>query len=99
MWWRIEDAFVGGATWLPNLIVDHPGQMQSVWDPEVEGVFFQRWRKRYIARFVPVDPRGQQFLLETQDLSPEETAEVLRCRKLVRATMPNLPVLRQEESG
>lgn len=99
MWWRIEDAYVGGATWLPNLIVDHPGQMQSVWDPEVEGVFFRRWRRRYMARFLAVDPRGQQFLLETQDLTPEEAAEVVRCRKALRARMPQLPVLPQESAN
>ena len=97
LWWKVEDRFVGGPTWLPNLIVIHPGPMGATWQPDVEGVFFRRWRKRTIARFVPVDPRLQQFLLDTQDLAPEEEKEVLRARKAMRARIPNLPRLPQEK--
>ena len=93
----IEDRYQG--RWLHDggAIVDHPGMMQSVWDPQVEDVFFRRWRRRYLDRFIPVDPRGQQFLLETQDLSPEETAHIVKCRKEIRKNMPQLPVLPQEK--
>jgi glycosyltransferase involved in cell wall biosynthesis len=77
-------------------IMDHPGKMQSIWDPEVEDVFFQRWRKQYLERFIPLDPRGQQFLLDTQILTPEERTIVLNARKQLRKAMPNLPVLPQE---
>ncbi len=92
----IEDRYPGRWHHDPELVVGHPGPMQSVWDPRVEDVFFRRWRSRYIERFVPVDPRGQQFLLETQDLTPEETARVVKCRTEMRKTMPQLPVLPQE---
>jgi glycosyltransferase involved in cell wall biosynthesis len=93
----IEERYPG--RWLhdPELVVDHPGTMQSVWDPEVEGVFFRRWRKQYLERFIPVDPRGQQFLLETQDLSAEERKRVVECRRAMRAQIPGLPVLPQEK--
>ena len=77
-------------------VMDHPGRMQSQWDPEVEDVFFNRWRRQYLERFIPVDPRGCQFLLETQILSNEERAQVLRARKELRKAMPGLPVLPQE---
>ncbi|MBF6555475.1 MAG: glycosyltransferase family 2 protein [Acidimicrobiales bacterium] len=92
----IEERYPG--RWLHDseLVVDHPGKMQSVWDPEVEALFFQRWRSRYIERFVPVDPRGQQFLLETQDLTADERAKVVSARRELRRNMPGLPVLPQE---
>jgi glycosyltransferase involved in cell wall biosynthesis len=96
MWWWIEDAFLGGATWIPDLVVDHPGIMTSVWEPDVEGVFFRRWRKRYIARFAPVDPRGQEFLLRTQDLTADEKAEVLKCRRALRSRVAGMPELPEE---
>ncbi len=94
---HIEQAYPG--RWLHDgaWIMDHPGKMQSVWDPEVEDVFFNRWREKYIERFIPVDPRGQQFLLETQVLSDEEKAKVLNARKELRKSMPSLPVLPQEK--
>ena len=96
--WRLEDHYPAEAlVHDPDLLVDHPGPMQARWDPDVESVFFQRYRSRYIGRFVPVDPRGQQFLLETQDLTPEETERVLSSRRAMRARFPELPVLRQEK--
>lgn len=92
----IEDHYPGRWVHDSLLVVDHPGMMQSVWDPEVESVFFQRHRAKYIERFLPVDPRGQQFLVETQDLTPEETAYVLKCRGELRKTMPNLSKIKGE---
>jgi hypothetical protein len=94
--WRIEDHYPGWWVHDGTLVVDHPGPMGSVWQPQVEGVFFRRHRARCLERFVPVDPRLQQFLLETQDLAPPETARVLKCRRDLRQFMPGLPVLPQE---
>lgn len=93
----IEDRYPGRWEHLEDLVVDHPGPMGSVWQPDVEDVFFKRWRSRYIERFAPVDPRGQQFLIETQELTPEERRDVLKCRKATRATMPDLPKLAGED--
>jgi len=98
LWWRTEEKYLGGPTWLPNLIVDHPGTMGATWQPEVEDVFFRRWRQKAIARFVPVDARLQQFLLETQELSPAEHSAVVSARRTLRARMPGLPVLPQEKA-
>lgn len=92
----IEERYPG--RWLHDggWVMDHPGKMQSVWDPEVEDVFFRRWREQYIERFIPVDPRGQQFLLETQILTADEKEKVLKARKELRKSMPQLPVLPEE---
>jgi glycosyltransferase involved in cell wall biosynthesis len=97
LWFRVGDRYPDGILWLHDLIVDHPNPMTSVWQPAVEDIFFRRHRAKYIERFIPVDPRGQQFLLETQDLSPEETARVVECRRALRARIPGLPVLPQEK--
>ena len=94
MWWSIEDRH--GTMWLHDLVVDHPGPMGSVWQPAVEDVFLRRWRTRAIERFINVDYRMQQFLLETQDLTPDERAKVVNARREMRRTMPQLPVLPQE---
>lgn len=94
--WSIEDRYPGRWIHDSELVVEHPGMMQSVWDPRVEDVFFRRHRAKYIERFAPVDPRGCQFLLETQDLSLEERTRVIKCRRELRKTMPKLPVLPQE---
>ena len=71
--------------------------MKSEWIPAVEDVFFRRHRAKYIQRFVPVDPRGCQFLLETQDLTPDEREKVVKAMAELRKTMPNLPVLAEEK--
>ncbi|MGI0131110.1 MAG: glycosyltransferase family A protein [Thermoplasmata archaeon] len=92
----VEERFPGRWVHDSALVMDHPGTMQSQWDPQVEDVFFRRWRSRYLERFIPVDPRGQQFLLETQDLSPDEAAHIVKCREELRKIMPTLPVLPQE---
>lgn len=95
----IESRYPGQHLHDHGLVIDHPDPMTSVWQPAVEDVFFRRWRALYLERFVPVDPRGQQFLLETQDLTPEETARVVDCRRAIRARIPGLPVLPQERNG
>lgn len=94
---RFEDRYPQGWAHDPRLVVDHPGPMQSVWEPAVESAFFQRHREKYLKRFIPVDPRGQQFLVETQDLDAEELAVVLRARGELRRKIPNLPALPGEK--
>lgn len=95
--WSIEERYPGRTLHDGALVMDHPGSMQSQWEPAVEEVFFRRHRAKYIDRFIPVDPRGQQFLVETQDLTPEESAKVLKARKDLRKTMPDLHKLPQEK--
>ena len=92
----IEQRYPGRWRHEGTLVVDHPGPMGSTWQPDVEAVFFGRWRQQYLERFVPVDYRGQQFLFETQDLTPAERTHILKCREALRRSMPDLPRLPQE---
>lgn len=92
----IEERYPNRWTHDGKWIVDHPGQMGSAFQPEVEAVFFRRWRSKVIDRFISVDFRLQQFLLETQDLSPDERAKVLSARRAMRKLVPTLPMLSQE---
>jgi len=96
MGFSIEKRYPDGWTHDAGLIVEHPGAMGSSFQPDVEAVFFQRWRSKIIDRFISVDFRLQQFLLETQDLSPEELAKVVNARRAMRKVVPKLPVLPQE---
>lgn len=99
LWWKLEDAYPGKLKFSPRLIMNHVGLMKSQWDPRIEEVFFRRWRKKVMDRFVPVDMRIQQFLLETQDLTEEEKRYVVECRLKCRKTLPNAhvaPVLPEE---
>jgi glycosyltransferase involved in cell wall biosynthesis len=96
MWWRIEDLGPGAIAWVPDLVVDHPGLMGSQFIPEVEDVFVRAWKTRVIERFIPVDPRLQQFLLQTQDLTVAEYRKVVAARITLRSKMPGLPVLPEE---
>jgi hypothetical protein len=97
MWWRLDARGPKSCLWVNELVVEHPGPMGSVWQPDVEQVFFRRWRERCLKEFVPVDPRLGQFLLETEPLSDEERALVLKARAAFRKTMPDLPVLSAEK--
>lgn len=97
LWWDLEDAYPGRLKYSPRLIVDHIPPMQSQWVPEIEEKLFLKYRKKVMERFVPVDPRLCEFLLQTQDLTPEETRYVVECRRKIRALIPNLPVLPQEK--
>lgn len=102
IWWQLEDAYPGKLKYSPRLVVNHPEQMKSEWIPAVEEVFFRRHRAKYIQRFVPVDPRGCQFLLETQDLTPDERAYVLKCRKEMRKQDSSILLLdaeKEEDDG
>lgn len=87
----IERRYPGRWTHESELTVDHPGPMGSSFQPDVEDMFFRRWRAEYIERFAPVDPRGQAFLWETQDLTDEERTLVFKCRESLRKVMPGLP--------
>lgn len=93
----IEDRYPGRWFHDKELIVDHPGPMGSVWQPDVEDVFVRRWKNRVMERFLPVDPRLQEFLLQTQELTPEERARVIKARQETRKLIPQLPVLPEEE--
>ncbi len=96
LWWTLEDRYPGGLLWLDDLVVDHPGPMGSTFQPEVEDVFIRRWKSRVMERFLSVDPRLQQMLLQTQTLTPEERGKVIRARQEMRKSMPHIPVLPQE---
>ena len=97
--WSIEDRYFGRYLHDHELIVDHPGQMGSVWQPDVEDVFVRRWKARVMKRFLAVDPRLQQFLLQTQDLTADERAKVISARAVSRRSIPGLPVLEAERTA
>jgi hypothetical protein len=50
-------------------------------------------------RFLAVDPRLQQFLLQTQDLTADERAKVISARAVSRRSIPGLPVLEAERTA
>ncbi len=97
LWWKLEDKYHGRVAHAAELVMQHPEMMKAQWIPEVEDVFFRRWRARVMERFVPVDPRLQQFLLETQDLEGGERDQVLKARAEMREKIPSLPVLETED--
>ncbi len=96
IWWKLEDRYPGQILWLNDLVVMHPGPMGSTFQPEVEDVFLRRWKTRAMERFLTVDPRLQQTLLQTQSLTPEEREKVIKARQEMRKSMPQIPVLPQE---
>jgi glycosyltransferase involved in cell wall biosynthesis len=61
---RLEDKFgIEKCKFSKETIVFHPRSMQSVWQPEVERLFYLRHKEKCLERFVPVDPRLCQFVL------------------------------------
>jgi glycosyltransferase involved in cell wall biosynthesis len=100
LYWRLEDKYPGKLKYSPRLVMNHIPPMQSQWVPEVEAIFFQRWRKKVMDRFVPVDMRLQEFLLGTQDLTEEERKYIVGCRLKCRKVLANAsqaPVLKEEK--
>jgi len=63
--WRILDAY-GEKHYIhaDDVVVYHPKQMQSIWDPRVEARFYMRHRSRCLRYFMPVDPRLCSFVVE-----------------------------------
>jgi hypothetical protein len=47
-----------------DTLVFHPRSMQTVWQPEVERLFYVRHRKKCLERFILVDQRLCQFVLQ-----------------------------------
>lgn len=97
LWWELEDAYPGQLKHSPRLVIEHRNPMQSEWIPEIEEIFFRKWRKKVLERFVPVDPRLQEFLLQTQQLSAGEIDFILRCRRELRKKVNGIPVLDVEK--
>jgi glycosyltransferase involved in cell wall biosynthesis len=75
---RAEDRFgAESCRHYEDVIVYHPGKMQSVWDPRVEEKFYLRHRSKVLERFVHVDPRLCQYLLHNQIEKDPETVALL----------------------
>lgn len=98
MWWRLEDAYPGKLKYSPRLVINHIPPMQSQWVPAIEEALFKRCRKKVMDRFVPADPRLQEFLLSTQDLTEDEIRYIVRCRAAIRKIVPGIPVLKEESA-
>ncbi|MEM1944144.1 MAG: methyltransferase domain-containing protein [Nitrososphaerota archaeon] len=74
-----------------DVVMRHPGPMQSVWDPRVEEQFYKRCR-RYVLRYIaPYDPRICQFAAAN---GLESDPRVLRY--LTHDQKPRLDWVRQE---
>jgi glycosyltransferase involved in cell wall biosynthesis len=76
---RIEDKF-GKKTckFSSDILVYHPRSMQSVWQPEVEHLFYLRHRTKCLERFVPVDPRLCQFILQRNIETDMQTRDYIK---------------------
>jgi len=96
LWWALEERFPGRTVWDETVVVEHPSNPGGWFVPAVEDRFFRRWRNRYFEHLVPMDAVCQEFLLTTQDLTPEETRRVLEARRELRKTQPGITVLPQE---
>ena len=79
---RIEEKFGKESCKFSNdTIVYHPHSMQSIWQPEVERLFFLRHRAKCLERFIPVDPRLCQFVL-SNNIETEESTRIYIQRNL-----------------
>ncbi|MEM4154561.1 MAG: glycosyltransferase [Candidatus Caldarchaeum sp.] len=74
-----------------DVVISHPGPMQSVWDPRVEEQFYRKCRKYVLRYIVPYDPRICQ-LASVNNL--EKDPRVLRY--LTHDQKPRLDWVRQE---
>ncbi|MEM3951794.1 MAG: glycosyltransferase [Nitrososphaerota archaeon] len=45
-----------------DVVVVHPGPMQSIWEPEVEAKFYKKYRRWVLSYITPYDPRICQFV-------------------------------------
>ncbi len=62
---RLEDRFGEDACVFSNdVLVYHPRPMQSIWQPDVERLFYLRHRGKCLERFAPIDPRLCQFVIK-----------------------------------
>jgi glycosyltransferase involved in cell wall biosynthesis len=75
---RLEDKFgIEKCKSSTNTLVFHPRSMQSVWQPEVERLFYLRHRAKCLERFAPVDPRMCQFILQQNIETDKRTKDYL----------------------
>jgi Glycosyl transferase family 2 len=71
---RMEDKFgIEKCKFSKDTLVIHPRSMQSVWQPEVERLFYLRHKAKCLERFAPVDPRMCQFILQQNIETNERT--------------------------
>ena len=96
LWIRLGERFPGRTVWDESVVVEHPSHPGGHFVPVVEDRFFRRHRGWYFGHLVPMDAQAQEFLLATQNLSPDEVRRVVAARGDLRRTQPGIPVLPEE---
>lgn len=87
----LEKCGRGGYEHAEDVVMIHPGPMQSAWDPRVEAEFYKRCRKYALRYIAPYDPRLCWFVASS---GLEGDPKVLRY--LTHEQKPPLDLIRRE---